>query len=265
MFVIQGCKIGEDSVVVIAPLPSGNVGSTTVDLSASRSIVRKQEALLGNVIADALKAFAQSKGVTVDFAFMNGGGIRFDSTVQTDGIYPAGDISEGDTQAMLPFGNTGVVVTVTATQLRSILERSVIALDTQGNLSNSGNAGTGAFLQVSQGISFTVDPSQPAQVFSDTGSGIVVVTEGSRIRSLKVNGADIVVNGAVIVPDTTFKLIAPSFIAFGGDSYAAFKAIPDNQKTDFGEDMAISLATYFRNNSPVSPLIEGRIIINTVP
>ena len=54
-----------------------SLGEIKVDLDASESNVRTKETLIGNMICDAVKSDAESKGKAVSFAVMNGGGIRW--------------------------------------------------------------------------------------------------------------------------------------------------------------------------------------------
>ena len=53
------------------------VGITLVDLDANKVVVRGEEALLGNVVTDAMLYYAIQNNIDVDVALANGGGIRF--------------------------------------------------------------------------------------------------------------------------------------------------------------------------------------------
>jgi 2',3'-cyclic-nucleotide 2'-phosphodiesterase (5'-nucleotidase family) len=65
---------------------------------------------LGNFVADVIR-----DRTGADIAFMNGGGIR--------APLPAGDVRASDILSMLPFDNHLVVLTLTGTQVRSLLDR----------------------------------------------------------------------------------------------------------------------------------------------
>ncbi len=90
------------------------------------------ESALGNLIADALREFAES-----DFAFMNSGGIRADLV--------AGDLTYADIFAVSPFDNYPAIVTMTGAQIVDTLR-----------IMSSGPRG---IMQVS-GLRYTVDASK---------------------------------------------------------------------------------------------------------
>jgi 5'-nucleotidase len=74
------------------------------------------ESPLGDLIADAVLAATREQGVQI--GFMNPGGIRKDLETGAGGV-----VSFGQAQAVLPFGNTLVVMDMTGAQLRSMLEQ----------------------------------------------------------------------------------------------------------------------------------------------
>lgn len=127
------------------------IGETTVPLDARGFIVRTREAVLGNLAADAMRAFTGA-----DAAIVNGGAIR------TDALFEPGPIRRRDVVAWFPFHNTVVVVEATGEQIVRALENGVSLVERFA----------GRFPQVS-GIRFAYDPSQPA---------------GSRIVGVEVNG-----------------------------------------------------------------------------
>lgn len=146
------------------------IGKTTVDLDSRRATVRTQEAVLGDLIADAMR-----EATGADIAITNGGGIRGNKT------YPAGsDISRRDVLTELPFGNNTVVVQITGADLKAALENGVSRLPEP----------EGRFPQVS-GIAFTVDPSQPA---------------GARVSGLTVGGKPVDPAGSYKVATNDFML-----------------------------------------------------------
>ena len=102
------------------------LGVITVDLDASKNVVRTRECLVGNMIADAFKEYAFAEGYEVDFAFANGGNIRADN--RPDGIYPAGEFTKGMARELFPWENRGVIVTVTGSELKTILSGSLIKI-----------------------------------------------------------------------------------------------------------------------------------------
>lgn len=128
------------------------LGKTAGPLDSRRNVVRTQEAAIGNLIADAMKA-----AVNADIAITNGGGIRADKE------YAAGsDISRRDILTELPFGNVTVLTEVTGQQVWDALENGFSKFED----------GAGRFPQVS-GLKVTADVKKPA---------------GSRIVSVEANG-----------------------------------------------------------------------------
>ena len=78
------------------------IGTTATELDSRRSVVRSEEAAIGNLIADAMRTT-----VGADVALMNSGGIRGDR------VYPpASEITRRDILSELPFGNRVVKLEV---------------------------------------------------------------------------------------------------------------------------------------------------------
>jgi 2',3'-cyclic-nucleotide 2'-phosphodiesterase (5'-nucleotidase family) len=215
-----------DSLRAIVQAQDGNVfGASTVYLDGRRSQVRTQETNLGNLTADANLWYAQQFDTSAQISLKNGGGIRSDigfieakpgSTEVTfkpiaanGSIRAEGRISQLAIQNSLRFNNGLVVISVTASRLKELLEHGVSAW--------TPSATPGQFPQVG-GMSFSFDPSLAAR----TADG-----NGQRVRSLRV-GSDVVVqNGALVGdPNRTFRMVTLNFLAnvststgVGGDNY----------------------------------------------
>ncbi|QJD99179.1 bifunctional metallophosphatase/5'-nucleotidase [Massilia forsythiae] len=140
------------------------------------------ESALGGLIADAAVAATQDKGVQV--GFMNPGGIRKDLEAGEGGV-----VSFGQAQAVLPFGNTLVVLDLTGAQLRALLEQQWQ------------REGQGYMLQVSRGLSYQWDANRPA------GRRVVA-------GSLKVDGKP-------VEEGRHYRVVANNFLADGGDNFPA--------------------------------------------
>lgn len=124
-------------------------------LDSRRVTVRGQEAAIGNLIADAMRA-----AVGADVALMNGGGIRGNRQ------YPAGaKLTRGDILSELPFGNKTVKLELTGAELVTALETGLGRIE----------EGAGRFPQVS-GMTVTFDPSRPP---------------GARVRSVRIGEANL--------------------------------------------------------------------------
>jgi 5'-nucleotidase len=123
-----------------------------IAMTAVRSDLRTRETILGDFIADSLKA-----ATGADVALMNGGSIRAD--------IPAGDITIADIENVLPFVNFILMAEMDGKTLLKTLEHSIATYPDE----------TGGFLQVS-GISFTFNPE---------------AEPGNRIISASINGKPI--------------------------------------------------------------------------
>ena len=153
--------------------------------------------------------------------------------------YRAGDIpavADTPSVAVLPFGNATVIETLTGAQLETAL------LNGFSPVCNP-NIATGRFPQV---------------------SGLVL--------QFHCNGTTPVVDGMFKAPDgptgtltaigptDTLRFVTNDFMYTGGDGYTIFFQGTDVEQTgDLRLDIAID---YVAANSPVDPLVEGRIVRN---
>ncbi|EME68958.1 5'-nucleotidase/2',3'-cyclic phosphodiesterase [Paramagnetospirillum caucaseum] len=129
------------------------IATLAAAMDSRTTTVRGEEAALGNLVADALRAH-----FAADVALINGGGLRGNRQ------YPAGtNLTRRDLLSEMPFGNTVMLLEVSGAQLRSVLEYTLSAVE----------AKAGRFPQVS-GLSLTYDPARPA------GSRIVKALAGGR-------------------------------------------------------------------------------------
>jgi 5'-nucleotidase/UDP-sugar diphosphatase len=215
----------------------------TVDLDANKAVIRTQEALIGNMVADANKEMATTEGITVDFAVENGGNMRFSAENRPSGIYTAGIYTDDIISEIAEFNNDLVVVTVTGTQLKEIFERSVSSLPDA----------KGWFLQVSKELKVVVDKSKQAQVLNETDPlNPTIATAGERIVSIKLNNVE-------INPTSTYKVVTSTYMSEGNDGFVTYKGIASTLKTDVGKKGQDAIKAYLKAHSPVTPAIEGRI------
>ena len=87
-------------------LYSNVLGTSAVELDCKVDVVRARECKVGNFIADAFRvnALCEQEGgpqCAADVVYMNGGGIRGDTT------YPAGDLTKGDIMSILVRNRAG--------------------------------------------------------------------------------------------------------------------------------------------------------------
>ncbi len=214
-----------DKIQAVINAKDGNLfGATSVYLEGDRVIVRNQESNLGNLTADANLAWARTVDGSTAISIKNGGGIR--SSIGTINAPPgstsggvkaptaanpavgkqAGDVSQLDIEFALRFNNGLSLLTLTAAELKAVIEHGVsdwTPSSTQGKFPQVG------------GLRFSFDPGQPA---------------GSRVRTLVVDDPDgsgpatgpqvVYSAGSFQVPvDTTYRIVTLDFLAGGGDAY----------------------------------------------
>jgi 5'-nucleotidase len=141
------------------------------------------ESVLGGVIADAAVAATRDQGAQI--GFMNPGGIRKDLETGDGGV-----VSFGQAQAVLPFGNTLVVMDLTGAQLRRVLEQQ---------WDRPASAGP-SILAVSSSLTYDWDSTQPV---------------GRRTANVKVDGK-------ALDDDKVYRVVANNFLAEGGDNIPMF-------------------------------------------
>lgn len=121
----------------------------------------------------------------------------------------------------LPFDNLIVAMDLTGAQIMEILEHSA--------------AREFGIIQVS-GMKVKVNPGNP---------------KGNRV-------GEALINNRKLDPERTYRVVTNEFLAAGGDRYVSFK---QGKNIVYGDDVREIFVRYLEKNSPVSPRVEGRIII----
>ena len=167
-----------------------------------------------------LIADAMRERSRADAAIMNGGGIRGGKVYE-----PGAALTRRDVQAELPFGNHLVALDVKGSDLRLALENGLSRLP----------AAAGRFPQVS-GMTVEFDPRQPA---------------GSRVLNVMVGGAPLDDN-------KTYRVAVNDFMARGGDGYpfAAIDPLVPLEDTPLVSD---EVMIYLRGIDSVRTGVEGRM------
>lgn len=120
------------------------IPNNPVTLNGEREHVRTQETNLGNLITDAMEAYAEKNfSHRPDFAVTNGGGIR--ASIQT------GQVTENDVITVLPFGNLISQIEVKGSDVKQAFEHS-LSSTTDIQDGKKVLAPSGGFLQVSNSI-----------------------------------------------------------------------------------------------------------------
>jgi len=215
----------------IAPAQTfvNNLAATTIGQSSVQLLwggsdtIRSQETNLGNLVADASLAAAQTQapsfGVTLDtgrtIALIGGGGIREDIA--------AGNVSKLDTFNVSPFGNfMAAIEDVNVADLKMLLENAysrTVDLDPgQGIDPARQGSGTGRFAQIG-GMSVIYDILAQPLVLDGDGN---VVTPGQRIQHIELDDGTVLVMEGSVVPGNAgvlLDVILTDFHARGGDQY----------------------------------------------
>lgn len=256
-------KAVADAVGAVINAKDGLIlGKSSVYLEGRRTNVRQQETNFGNLSADANLWYAQQLDPTVEVSIKNGGGIRnaigsvdAGGNLQPTAANPtagkaAGDVSQLDVEDSLKFNNNLTLLTVTAQQLKVLLEHGV-----QGSNGTGADKSTpGQFCQLG-GIMVVADLAETAVGYTSSGSPaqISAVNGGSRIRYAALvdeNGDPtevLVSNGIVLNPTRPVRLVTLNFLAnsspagsdFGGDSYPfpwAIRTNPSANRLDLTSD-----------------------------
>ncbi len=149
------------------------IGSTELTLDNydenGNRLVRTQETNTGDFAADALYYLFDNMGLDVDFAIMNGGGVRNQAIT--------GDISYFTCKDIHTFGNVACLQTITGQQILDALEWGARqAPDVQ----------VGGFLHVS-GLKYTIDANVVSSVQADEkGVWTGAPTDGYRVKDVQV-------------------------------------------------------------------------------
>lgn len=143
---------------------------------------RQRESGVGDFVADAMLAAYPG----ADLAVQNSGGLRDD--------LPAGPIRRQHLQAVMPFENQLLLVSITGRQLSRLLQ--------------VGSSGAHGILQIAGG-SYHFDPSATGGE-DQNGDGTLEAWETDRLCSATVGDAP-------IDPDRTYQIVTTDFLYGGGD------------------------------------------------
>jgi 2',3'-cyclic-nucleotide 2'-phosphodiesterase (5'-nucleotidase family) len=172
---------------------------------------------MGNLIADALR-----QALHADVALTNGGGIRGDR------LYEAGaTLTRQDILRELPFGNIGVLLELSGSDLLAALEHGVSQVE----------AKAGRFPQVS-GMRLVYDPDRP------TGSRVLEVT----------------MHNTPIDPAASYRVATSDYLFKGGDGYVSLTRGKPLIDISGGTLIATMVMQHISARGTVAPAIEGRIV-----
>ncbi len=162
----------------------------------------------GQLLADAqLTATTAEQFGGAQIAFMNRGGVRADFTyansVANEGD---GNITYGEAYTVQPFGNSLVTMTITAQDLKNVLEQQFAGCRGQA-------AAASRLMHHSAGFKYSWDGSKAC----DARITNVTLTAAD-------NSVDTIVDatGAVLNPTKTYRVTVNNFMSTGGDGFTTF-------------------------------------------
>jgi 5'-nucleotidase len=207
---------------LVAPIENKVIGHLAGATTVSRTLDDSGESPLGNLIADAQRTDPSTVtgGRTPEIAFMNPGGIRADLGA------PGGAVTYGAAFAVQPFNNYDVAMDMTGQQILTLL----------GQQWSAANAAQPRILQVS-GITYS---------YAKSGS-----TYSLRPETVKVGGV-------ALDPARTYRVVANSFLADGGDGFAAFADATNKYVGGLDID---AFSAFLARNDPFTPGATDRITL----
>jgi 5'-nucleotidase len=225
---------------LISPIANQVIGSITKDVLNSRSDAACNMPA-GDLIADAMLAATKAAtfgGATI--ALMNAGGVRNPGFIFNQSLGEGnGNVTYGEAFTVQPFGNTLVTMTLTAQDLKDVLEEQFAGC--RGQLATATRV-----MLPSAGLKYTWDGAQACN---------------SRIRMVTLNSGGttetIVSDGVVANPTKTYRVTINNFMATGGDGFSTFPAKGKNQLG--GAQDIDSLVAYMTANfkAPAAPYAPG--------
>ncbi len=221
--------IVDDANAQTAVLRNQVIGTQQFDIKRAPS--RLFESAMGNMVADAMRL----KYPGVDAAYTNSGGLRVDLNClpPSAGEQPC-EITWGEMFAVLPFGNRTVIMTLTGAQLEQAF---LNGFSPKCNVAIS----TGRFPQIA-GLKVQYHCN-----------GLLPVVDGMWKAPNGVSGTL-----TPIGPTDTVRFVTIDFMYTGGDGYTVFGA--GTNVLQPGDDLLQVAIDHVAANSPVGPVVDGRIV-----
>ena len=225
---------------LISPLANKVIGAVKAELPATAADAACNMPA-GELIADAqLAATAPAGFGDAVIAFMNRGGVRnpgftFASSTAGEGD---GNVTYGEAFTTQPFGNSLVTLTLTAQDLKNVLEQQFAGCRGQA-------AAATRIMVPSNGFKYTWDGAKAC----DARISSVTLTRNGATETI-VDAA-----GTVLAPTKTYRVTVNNFMATGGDGFTTFL----NGKQALGGAQDIDALTAFMAGykAPAAPYARG--------
>ena len=200
-------NIVDGYTALVSPLANAVIGTIAAPLPNSANAAGEMPA--GSLIADAqLQATQPAALGGAVMAFMNAGGVRNPGFAIAGASYPY-NVTYGNAFTVQPFGNSLVTMTLTALQIKNLLEQQFVGC--QGQVQQR-------IMQVSNGLKYSW--SAAAAPCSKIVSVVLTPTDVT-VTPPVVTGAPetLVANGVVLNPTKTYRVTVNNFMATGGDGF----------------------------------------------
>lgn len=224
---------------LVSPLANSVIGSITKELGSAASDAACNIPA-GDLIADSQLAATQPAtfGQAV-IAFMNRGGVRSPGFLFPQSVAEGdGNVTYGEAFTVQPFGNSLVTMTLTAQDIKDVLEQQFAGC--------RGQSATATRIMIpSTGFKYTWDGSKAC----DARIRSVALTSGGSTEQL-VDSA-----GKVLNPTKTFRVTVNNFMATGGDGFTTF--LKGQNLLGGAQDIDALTAFLAQYKAPRAPYAQG--------
>ncbi len=193
---------------LVSPIANQVIGSISTDLPNTAADAAYNMSA-GNLIADSqLAATAPAQFGGAQIAFMNRGGVRSPGFAFAQGTGEGdGNVTYGEAFTTQPFGNSLVTMTLTAQDLKHVLEQQFAGCRGQSQTATR-------IMLPSNGFKYTWNGAAACDARI---SSVTLTTNG--VTETIVDAA-----GVVLAPAKTYRVTVNNFMASGGDGYTTFLA-----------------------------------------
>ena len=225
---------------LVSPIANSVIGAIAAELPNSR-IDGACNMPAGDLVVDAMLAATQPATFgQASIALMNGGGVRspgftFASSAAGEG---AGNITYGEAFTVQPFGNSLVTMSLTAQDLKDVLEEQFAGCRGQ-------SATATRVMLPSAGFKYTWDGAKACNARISN----VTLRSGAATETI-VDAAGIVVN-----PGKTYRVTVNNFMADGGDGYTTF--LKGTNRLGGAQDIDALVAFLVDYKAPKAPFTLG--------
>lgn len=233
----------------VSPLANQVIATITGPATNGANAAGEMDA--GDLIADAQLLATQPANLGgAVMAFMNAGGVRNPGFVApTGGSYPY-DVTYGNAFTVQPFGNSLVTMTLTAQQIKDVLEQQFsgckgqtaqrvmqVSTTLHYNWNSAGSCGT----RITD-VAFT---PMDLSTFPPTATGPT---------------DNLVVGGVVQNPTRTYRVTVNNFMATGGDGFSTFTQGQNPQGGAQDIDALVAYMALFKSPNPAYDPSNGALL-----